>query len=102
MPSGHDSTDPFARVRWDLVPGRTTLLLIDYPAIDPVLFQIGPLYALSNLAARTAIGISVPTYLWFWLNFASPSGLSLSDIALGHAILAKAASMGVGHRLRYG
>jgi alanine dehydrogenase len=29
-------------------------------------------------------------------------GLSLSDIALGHAILAKAAAMGVGHRLRYG
>jgi alanine dehydrogenase len=28
-------------------------------------------------------------------------GLSLSDIALGHAILAKAAAMGVGHRLRY-
>jgi hypothetical protein len=46
------------------------------------LFQVGPLYALSNLAARTAIGISVPTYFWFWLNFASPSGLSLSDILL--------------------
>ena len=46
------------------------------------LFQVGPLYALSNLAARTAIGISVPTYLWFWLNFASPSGLSPSDIFL--------------------
>lgn len=29
-------------------------------------------------------------------------GLSLSDIALGHAILTKAAGMGVGHRLRYG
>jgi alanine dehydrogenase len=29
-------------------------------------------------------------------------GLSLSDIALGHAILAKATAMGVGHRLRYG
>jgi ornithine cyclodeaminase len=28
-------------------------------------------------------------------------GLSLSDIALGHAILAKAAAMGIGHRLRY-
>jgi alanine dehydrogenase len=28
-------------------------------------------------------------------------GLSLSDIALGAAILAKAAAMGVGHRLRY-
>ncbi len=28
-------------------------------------------------------------------------GLSLSDIALGHAILAKAASIGVGQRLRY-
>lgn len=30
MPSDHDSTDPFASVRWDLVPGRTSLLLIDY------------------------------------------------------------------------
>jgi alanine dehydrogenase len=29
-------------------------------------------------------------------------GLSLSDIALGHAILSKAATMGVGHQLRYG
>jgi ornithine cyclodeaminase len=28
-------------------------------------------------------------------------GLSLSDIALGHALLAKAASIGVGQRLRY-
>jgi alanine dehydrogenase len=28
-------------------------------------------------------------------------GLSLSDIALGHAILAKASSAGVGQRLRY-
>ncbi len=28
-------------------------------------------------------------------------GLSLSDIALGHAILTKAAGLGVGHRLRY-
>jgi alanine dehydrogenase len=28
-------------------------------------------------------------------------GLSLSDIALGHAILSKASGMGVGHRLRY-
>jgi len=28
-------------------------------------------------------------------------GLSLSDIALGHAFLAKAASIGVGQRLRY-
>jgi alanine dehydrogenase len=28
-------------------------------------------------------------------------GLSLSDIALGHALLAKAASVGAGQRLRY-
>lgn len=28
-------------------------------------------------------------------------GLSLSDIALGHAFLKKAEGMGVGHRLRY-
>jgi hypothetical protein len=28
------------------------------------LFQRGSLYALSRLAARTAIGLSIPTYLW--------------------------------------
>jgi ornithine cyclodeaminase len=28
-------------------------------------------------------------------------GLSLSDIALGHALLVKAASLGIGQRLRY-
>jgi len=44
------------------------------------LFQLGPMYTLSNLAARTAIGIALPTYLWFWLNFSAPSGLSLSDV----------------------
>jgi hypothetical protein len=32
------------------------------------LFQLGPLYALSGLAARTAIGIGIPTYLWFQVN----------------------------------
>src|SRR5262245_31542575 len=30
MSSRRTSTDPFASVRWDLVPRRTTLLLIDY------------------------------------------------------------------------
>jgi ureidoacrylate peracid hydrolase len=30
MSNGPSSTDPFAPVRWDLVPGRTSLLLIDY------------------------------------------------------------------------
>lgn len=44
------------------------------------LFQLGPLYALSNLAARTAIGISLPTYLWYWLSASAPSGLSLSEV----------------------
>ncbi|MDQ5825030.1 MAG: hypothetical protein M3441_12605 [Chloroflexota bacterium] len=29
------------------------------------LFQRGPMYALSRLAARTSIGISIPTFLWF-------------------------------------
>jgi ornithine cyclodeaminase len=28
-------------------------------------------------------------------------GLSLSDIALGHAMLEKATRVGIGHRLRY-
>ncbi|HEX8231549.1 MAG TPA: hypothetical protein VF826_19890 [Chloroflexia bacterium] len=31
------------------------------------LFQRGPMYALSRLAARTSIGISIPTFLWFQL-----------------------------------
>jgi nicotinamidase-related amidase len=30
MSSASPPTDPFASVRWDLVPGRTALLLIDY------------------------------------------------------------------------
>ncbi|HEY0071028.1 MAG TPA: hypothetical protein VGE04_13760 [Chloroflexia bacterium] len=29
------------------------------------LFQPGPMYALSRLTARTAIGLSIPTYAWF-------------------------------------
>lgn len=44
------------------------------------LFQSGPLYTLSTLAARTAIGISLPTYAWFWLNLLAPGGLSISDL----------------------
>jgi hypothetical protein len=32
------------------------------------LFQLGPLYALSALAARTAIGFGIPTYLWLQVN----------------------------------
>lgn len=32
------------------------------------LFQLGPLYALSGLAARTAIGFGIPTYLWLQVN----------------------------------
>jgi hypothetical protein len=44
------------------------------------LFQLGPLYALSGLAARTAIGIAVPTYVWFQANSLSAVGTTVSDI----------------------
>lgn len=44
------------------------------------LFRLGPLYALSTLAARTAIGFGLPTYLWFWLNYSVPGGPSLTDL----------------------
>lgn len=35
------------------------------------LFQRGPMYALSRLAARTAIGISIPTFMWFQVSTSS-------------------------------
>lgn len=44
------------------------------------LLQLGPLYALSNLAAGTAIGISVPTSLWFWLNASVAGHLAPADV----------------------
>ena len=44
------------------------------------LFQLGPMYALSGLAARTAIGIGIPTYLWFQVNSSSSTGNSPADI----------------------
>ena len=37
------------------------------------LFQPGPMYALSRLAARTAIGLSIPTYVWFQVTTSSSS-----------------------------
>ncbi|MDQ3704473.1 MAG: hypothetical protein M3437_04480 [Chloroflexota bacterium] len=42
------------------------LLYTHYTRIN--LFQLGPLYALSGLAARTAIGLAIPTYLWVQVN----------------------------------
>lgn len=44
------------------------------------LFQLGPLYALSGLTARTAIGIAIPTYLWFQINSLFSPRASASDI----------------------
>ncbi|HEX8598005.1 MAG TPA: hypothetical protein VF952_05750 [Chloroflexia bacterium] len=44
------------------------------------LFQLGPLYALSGLTARTAIGIAIPTYVWFQANSLSATGTTVSDI----------------------
>jgi hypothetical protein len=57
-----------------------SLIYTNYTRIN--LFQLGPLYALSILAARTAIGISVPTYLWFRLTTSASSDLSTPDIFL--------------------
>jgi hypothetical protein len=44
------------------------------------LFQLGPMYALSRLTARTAIGLGIPTYLWFQVASSSSSGTSPSDL----------------------
>lgn len=44
------------------------------------LFQLGPIYALSSLTARTAIGIGIPTYVWFQVTSLSAPGNSPSDI----------------------
>lgn len=44
------------------------------------IFQLGPLYSLSGLTARTAVGIGIPTYLWFQVNSSSDMGTSLPDI----------------------
>lgn len=44
------------------------------------LFQLGPIYALSSLTARTAIGIGLPTYMWFQITNLSALGNSPSDI----------------------
>jgi hypothetical protein len=43
-------------------------------------FQLGPLYALSGLTARTAIGIGIPTYVWFQANSLSFAGATVSDV----------------------
>ena len=44
------------------------------------LFQQGPLYSLSGLTARTAVGIAIPTYLWFQANSLTTMGNTASDI----------------------
>ena len=44
------------------------------------LFQLGPLYALSGLAARTAIGLAIPTYLWSQVNSTTASKDSTAAI----------------------
>jgi hypothetical protein len=44
------------------------------------LFQLGPLYALSGLTARTALGIGIPAYIWFQANSVSIQGMTIPDI----------------------
>jgi hypothetical protein len=44
------------------------------------LFQRGPLYALSSLTARTAIGIGIPTYVWFQADSVTSQGLDVPTI----------------------
>jgi uncharacterized membrane protein YidH (DUF202 family) len=44
------------------------------------IFQQGPLYALSGLTARTAVGLGIPTYLWFQANSLTTMGNSASDV----------------------
>jgi hypothetical protein len=44
------------------------------------IFEQGPLYTLSSLTARTAIGIAIPTYLWFQADTLLDSSTSAADI----------------------
>lgn len=43
-------------------------------------FQLGPLYVLSGLTARTAIGISIITYIWFQADSSSVAESALINI----------------------
>lgn len=43
------------------------------------IFQLGPLYALSGLTARTAVGIGIPAYVWFQASM-STVGTSATDV----------------------
>jgi hypothetical protein len=47
------------------------------------IFQQGPLYALSGLTARTAVGIAIPQYLWFQAFGITEVGISANDIVQG-------------------
>jgi hypothetical protein len=44
------------------------------------LFQLGPLYALSGLTARTTVGIGIPTYIWFQANSAANAATSAPNV----------------------
>jgi hypothetical protein len=44
------------------------------------LFQLGPLYALSGLTARTAVGIGIPTYVWFQANSAASAATAAPNV----------------------
>jgi hypothetical protein len=44
------------------------------------IFQQGPLYSLSGLTARTAVGIAIPTYLWFQANSMTTMGNTAPNI----------------------
>jgi hypothetical protein len=44
------------------------------------IFELGPLYSLSGVTARTAVGIGIPTYVWFQINASSNMGATWPDI----------------------
>jgi hypothetical protein len=44
----------------------------DYARVD--LFNLHPMHALSRLAARTAIGLAIPSYAWGFINVSRESG----------------------------
>ncbi len=49
-----------------------------YTHID--LFRQGPLYALSGLAARTAVGLGIPLYVWFQTRLSTPGTSTGADL----------------------
>lgn len=62
-----------------------SLIYTTHAQVD--LFNLAPIYALSALAGRTAIGILLITYAWFFVNLPVDPGFSISiDIVILNAI----------------